>query len=302
MSSFFRVFQFAFEKFFRNAWLSIMTILILMLALISVNFLIIFEYMASQSVDRVEERVDLGIHFHEDVNSVEIDNLRRFLTSLDVVEDVRYVSPEDALISFKERHKNTPEIMDSLNELDNNPLTASLVIKARSLDDYDTVIKILSDDVYQKLISNTSFQDYETLMGTVTSIITEVRRGGLIVVVAFIIMSLLIMYNTVRINVYTYRQEIGIMKLVGASNFFVRAPFIIESMIISFFALFFVAFIMYPIITFIQPYLALFFGGDFNLVAYFKDNGIFIFGCELLGLWLLNMIGSGFSVGRYIRV
>lgn len=302
MHSLFRVIKFALQKLVRNTWLSLVTITVLVLALLSVNFIIVFNYIAEQSVMSIKDKVDISINFKEQVTDVEIDNLQRFLSGLDIVDSVIYISPQQALETFKHRYQDSDELLSSLDELDTNPLPASLIVRAHNIEDYEQILTILSNDTYQSLIANTTFEDYRTLINKLHSIIFKVQRVGYGISLLFVLMSVLIIYNTVRINVYTYREEIGIMKLVGASNTFVRAPFILESVFLGILALIVIISIIYPVLNIIQPYLSVFFGAHFDLISYFHTNYMMIFGGQLLAVVVLNVIASGWAVGRYLKV
>lgn len=302
MNLIFRVIQFALQKLYRNIWLSLVTITVLVLALLSINFIVMSDYMAQESVAKVENQLDLSIYFKQDVSQPEIDNVQRFLQSIERIREVQYISPQDALEEFKEKHKHEEDIMSSLDELDENPLPASLVIHANSIDDYEYVIKILEDDAYQNIIATTSFVDYRLIIERVNQVVSKSRLVGYIISTIFILMSVLIIFNTVRINVYTYREEIGIMKLVGASNSFVRAPFILESVILGMLAFMIVVLILYPLLNFVQPYFITFFDGSFDVIGYYQANAMVLLGGQLLGVIILNTFSSSIAVGRYLKI
>ena len=297
-----RVIQFAFQKLYRNIWLSLVTITVLILALVSVNFIVISDYMAKESVKRIENQVDLSIYFNSDVSQPEIKNVENFLKSITRIKDVTYISPQKALEDFKEQHKYDEDIMSSLDELDENPLPASIVIQADTISDYEYVIDILDDEVYQKIIASTNFQDYRTYIERINAFIEKLQNTGYIVAGIFVFMAMLIIVNTVRINVYTYREEIGIMKLVGASNSFVRAPFILESVILGIIAFAVVVLAMYPTLNFIQPYFIKFFNGSFDIIAYYQANALYLLGGQLIGVIVINTISSAVAVGRYLKI
>jgi len=302
MTSFFRVLKFALQKFLRNSWLSFVTITVLVFALLSVNFIIITDYFAQTTLQNIEQRIDLSVYFKQGVADTEIRNVQRFLSSLETIVAVDYVSPQQALESFKERYKDSDEIMGSLNELDENPLPASLIIRTDSVENYQLVLDILSDDVYQDIIASTTFKDYETLITRANTLMNQFRYFGYALSAIFLLMAILIIYNTVRINVYSYREEIGIMKLVGATNTFVRAPFIVESILAGLLAVSVVAILMYTFLQFVTPYLLTFFGSEFDLLRYFQDNWFNIWGAQILGIVILNFLASRFAVGRYLKV
>jgi cell division transport system permease protein len=102
--------------------------------------------------------------------------------------------------------------------------------------------------------------------------------------------------------IYTHREEIMAMKLVGATNWFVRAPYLLQGIIFSVLAVLITIIIIYPLLGFIQPYLSSILESDFNVVTYFNQNFIFIFGLELLGAIVLNLLSSYWAVNRYVKV
>lgn len=298
----FRVLKFALQTFWRNIWLSLVTITVLVLALLSINFILVFNYIADSSIIAIEDKIDISVSFYETVNESEVKDLKRFLEGLNTVENVLYISPQQALESFKLRHVNNQAIMDSLSELEKNPLPASLVIKATEVQDYNRILSFLGDESYIDIIKSTSFDDHREVITKIQGILLKVKHTGYAVSIIFILIAILIIFNTVRVNVYTHREEILVMKLVGASNSFVRLPFIIESALVGFLALLITIAILYPIIALIQPYFDVFFGNGFDLLLYFYENFILIFGSELAAIILLNIIASTLAVGKYLRV
>ena len=120
----------------------------------------------------------------------------------------------------------------------------------------------------------------------------------------FILISIVVIFNTIRMSIYTRQSEIQIMKLVGASNIVVRTPFVIESVLYSLAAVLIVVAIIYPLLDFIQPSLNMYFEDiqAVNIAKYFKDNYIQIFGTQFLGLALINMISTAVAIRKHLKV
>lgn len=298
-----RSFLFAFQAFWRNIWLSLATIFIICLALLSINFLVVINAISDSAIAAVKDRIDVSVYIKPSVREAKISEMKSHLGSLSGVKSITYKSPEDNLAVFKERHQNDPSIQETLKELEGNPLGATLVIKAKQLTDYPDILKAIDDPAYADLIEEKNYDDHQMVIDRINAIANNVKRGGLIVSLIFIIISALIVFNTVRIAIFTRQNEIGIMKLVGASNWFIRFPFILESIFSGIVASLIVTAIVYPLLGLLQPHLISFFGGaQFDIVSYFNQNFILIFGAQMLGIVVLNVVSSIFAIGKYLNV
>ena len=294
---------FAFQSFFRNIWLSVATIFIVFLALLSVNFLIGIQAVSESAVNLVKDKIDVSVYFKQSVRDDKINEVKSHLEVLPQVKEVVYFSPDQNLASFKDRHSADQSIQESLSELDSNPLGATLVVTAKELADYPTVLKAIDDPSYSDLIEKKNFNDNQTVITKINSITETIRKVGLIISLLFVIISALIIYNTIRIAIFTHQNEIGIMKLVGASNWFIRLPFVFESMISGLLACALSIGAVYLALYFIQPNLASFFGGaSFDVAGYFNRNMIIIFGSQFLGIVIVNIIASTVALNKYLKV
>jgi cell division transport system permease protein len=297
-----RAVKFAFQDFFRNFWLSFVTLTILVLALFAINLLIIFNLIADSAISSIENKIDISIYFKANIEEDQVQNVQRYLQSLAQVKEVRFVSKDEALELFKQKHQDEPKIIESLEELNNNPLGASLIIKANNTNDYPVILENIQDPQYDTLIESKDFDDHRQVIERIDGIIQKVNRGVIIIAVIFTLISILIISNAIRMAIYTHRDEISAMKLVGATNWFVRAPFLLQGIIFAFFSVLFIIIIVYPLLGFIQPYLRIILENDFNIIQYFNANFVYIFGLELLGSIVLNLFSSFWAVNKYLRV
>jgi len=301
-TSAFRIIKFAWQDFFRNFWLSFVTLTILVLALFSINLLIIFNFVAKSAIVSVEDKININLYFKPAISEDQVFNVQRYLQGLSQVKDVQYISKEQALENFKTKHKDDPKILASLDEIAQNPLGASLVIKAKSTSDYPLILENLSDPQYNNLIESKDFDDHKLVINRISGITQKVSTGVIVIALIFTLISILIIFNAIRMALYTHKEEITAMKLVGATNWFVRAPFLLQGVIFGILSLLITILVLYPLMGFIQPYLSLLLENNFNLVSYFNQNFVVIFGLELLGAILMNLISSYWAISKYIRV
>lgn len=298
-----RSIKFAFQGFIRNFWLSLVTIIILVLMLFSVTMVAGVNFVADKAIDSIKDKVDVSVYFKPNVEEEDIFNIQNRLESLSEVKEVTYISEDQALEKFKKNHQDEPIILESLDELDENPLSATLIVKANTIDDYNDVMSVLENPDYDSLIRDRNFEDNEDVITKLSDLSKRIAKIGIIISTIFVIIAILIVFNTIRINIYTHREEIGIMKLVGATNWFVRAPFLIESLIYAFLGVIITIALLFPLLGVISPQINDFFEGyDLNIITYFNDNIIRIVSMQIAFVVILSIISSSIAIGRYLRV
>lgn len=301
--SFTRAWKFAFQNFTRNLWLSLVTVLILSLTLFSITLSAGLTVVAKQSLAAVKDRVAVSVYFIPTAVAEDVQNVQKAVAALPEVKDVRYVSPEDALADFQERTKDNPLIADTLSALGDNPLGATLVIKTRNIEDYPKVQSVLDTPDYAKLIQDKDFDENQLLVTRLSSLANRIQNVGFAVSGLFILIAILVTFNSIRVTIHSYRDEIGIMKLVGATNWFVRSPFIYESMMYAVVASIVTLVASGVLVSVSGPFFDQFFTGyDFHLTSYFSAHLLIIVGLELGVSLVLAMASTAFAVGRYLRV
>ena len=219
-----RIVKFGFQDVWRNFWLSLATIMILILTLFSVNLLLSLRIIGQAAVDNLKNRVDISIYLKEGVSEDKALGLKARLANLDNVQEVSYVSQADALEAFRRQHQDNPEILQALQELDKNPLTSSLTIKPRDPDQYNQLIEQLSQ-IQDPLIGSRNFQDNQALLAKINNITNKINDIAIVISSIFVLIMLLVIFNSVKLAIHSHRQEIAIMKLVGASNFLLKRRF-----------------------------------------------------------------------------
>jgi len=300
--SFARVMKMSIQDIYRNIWLSIVTITIMILALFSINLLLIVQVIGESAVGAVKEKVDINLYLKTDATDEKIDALRAKLTNLNGVKDVVYISKAQALDTFREKHKDNTDILDVLKELGKNPLSPALIVKPKDVDNFEILIANIKK-VDSDIIDSQDFTNHKLLLNKINAITNKISEAGLIVSGIFVLTMLLVVYNAIRVAIYTHRREITIMKLVGASNWFIYMPFLIAGLIYTVIGLLFCLSILYIFMNLLQPYLEAFFiGYNINIISYFNQNYFRIFGLEFLTVAFINMFASLVAAKKYSKV
>ncbi len=302
MLSLLRIIKFSFQDIARNIWLTLVTITILLLALFSINMLTAVQLISDNAVTAIKEKIDISLYIKAETPESEILALKGQLEESARIKGVVYISKQSALDSFREKYKNNQAVLSALKELGRNPLSPSLTIAPSNLEESSLLINELRV-LDNPIIESRDFSDNTIILSKINNITKRVGEIGLFIVSIFIITSLLVVYNAIRVSIYTHRKEIEIMRLVGASNWFIYMPFIFSAFIYALLSIVIMISVFYPFLSLLQPYLEVFFTGyNVNILSYFVSNFLFIFGIQFLAILFINIIASWFAVRRYARV
>lgn len=306
-TSFWRINRAAFQNFFRNIWLSIATMVIMTITLLIVMFLYFANVFGLEVLQNVEQKVDLSVVFKDEASAEKISNVARTIEARQDVVSVRVITSDDALEIFRQRNVDKPFIAESLKELEDNPLPASMFIVATEPQFYETISGHLSSERYEEVVDEVNFDSSRDVINKLIGIIETVKKVGLVVTTIFSILVVLIMFNTVRLAIYSFREEIDIMTLVGASRSFIRGPFVIEAVLVALLSVGIATAIIYPALKAVSPELQQFFFAGytqtepFDLYAYAIANWTAVVGTELAVAVGLAVFSSLIAVQRYLR-
>jgi len=296
-----RIIKYGFLAFRRNGWLSTATLSIIILALLVFEGLMIFNILTKTALDTLKDKIDISVYFKIDAPEDQILQIQKSLETLAEVKSVEYISRDRALDIFKEKHKDDPAISQSIAELNTNPLLASLNIKANDPNQYATIADYLDKADFNTSFEKVTYAQNAVVINRLSKIIDVAEKGGFVMMLFLTFIAILVTFNTIRLAIYSSREEIGIMRLVGASNSFIRGPYIVEGVIYGFLASVISVIIIAPIIYFISPYAEIFIS-NINLWKYFTSNllGILLYQ-SLFGI-ALGVVSSVIAVRRHLRV
>ncbi len=305
MYSFFRIIKFALQGFFRNFWLSLVTITMMFLSVFSVTLLFGIGYLKQATLQGVEQKVDILVSLKPNVSKESLDALYDDLKYLPEVKKVTIITPEENKRLFQERNAESSVLkaLDIFNE-NENPFNYNLAVNAYDLNQYQKILDFIQQDKYKTIIEGSAFHNYQQFISQITKIADSVNRYSWYIIAIFILISAIVIFNTIRMSIYTRKDEIIIIKLVGASNWFVQMPFIIESLFYALLSLTLVVLVVFTVANFLQPSLNVYFQGTevINMTSYFQTKFWLIFGGQFLALAFLNVVSTLFAVRKYLKV
>ncbi len=299
-----RIIKAGFINFWRNGWVSLATVLIMTVTLFTIGSLIFSRAILGSMVAQIQDKVDISVYFKTDSQEQDILSLKDKISKLGEVKSVDYISAEQSLANFKERHKENAMITQSLEELGANPLGATLNIKAKESSQYEAVAKFLDAESQAptgSIIDKINYFQNKKIIDRLTKIIDSAKNLGSILSIILVIISIIVTFNTIRLAIYISREEIGVMRLVGASGRFVSGPFIIEGIMYGVISSIITMVLFYPLTIWLGPMTENFFSGV-NLFKYYISNFGQIFLLLLFIGAALGAISSFIAVRRYLKV
>ncbi|MEK7093577.1 MAG: permease-like cell division protein FtsX [Patescibacteria group bacterium] len=301
-----RVARYGLAGFVRNGFISLAAVVIMTITLFVLAGLLISGAALTATLKSLTDKVDVSVYFTTTASEAQIMDVQNSLKTLPEVASINFVSREQALSDFRARHKNDQLTIQALDELGGNPLGASLEVRAKQTSQYESIAKYL--DTMQAaatgsgaVIDKVNFYQNKTAIDRLTTIIDTSRRLGYIVALVLGLASLLITFNTIRLAIYTSRDEIGVMNLVGASHWYVRGPFMIAGLLYGVVSATAVLLVLYPLAAWLGPASQNFLGA-FNVFTYFTDNFAYMFFVLMLSGIALGSLSSYLAVRRYLRM
>ncbi len=295
-----RIIRSGWLNFSRNKGLSLATIFIMVMTISLVTSLFLFRDITQFLISSLQEKVDISVYFKTATQEEDILRFREEINKIPEVKNVEYVSRETALERFTQRYKDNQVIMESLAEV-GNPLLASLNIKAWEASQYMTVTNFLETSSYKNLIDKVDYYQRKPVIERIFSITSTINKTGIGFSLILAIVAILVAFNTIRLAIYNSKEEISVMRLVGASNWFIRGPFLVQGAISGFAAAIITLLIFTGALFFLSPKLEILFPG-LNIFNSFTGNLGMLFLIQIFTGVGLGVVSSIIAIRKYLKV
>ena len=300
-NNFKRIIKSGWKGFRQQASFSVTTIFIMALAIFLLTSLFLFQKGSQFLVDALREKVDMRIYFDEELSVEKILEIKDELSRLPEIKNIEYVSKEDALQKFTSRHQNDQVIMESLQEVGTNPLLASLNIRAWKASQYSAISSFLDNSSFKDMITKVDYNQKKSTIEKLFSVTSTINKIGIIFSIVLALIAVLVTFNTVRLAIYGSKEEIETMRLVGASNWFIRGPFLAQGAIIGIFASLGTLLIFSIAVFYLGPKIAIVFSG-FDVSGYFFEKFFLISSLQLVFGVGLGISSSWLAIRKYLKV
>jgi cell division transport system permease protein len=296
-----RILKAGWKNFYRNISSSFATTFVLVVLLSLISFIFVFDNISEFLVRGIEEKADISVFLSEDFLEENILEFKKELEEKEIVKEVQYISPNEAYQNFIETHSEDEEIMSALVEVGGNPFLGSLSISAWEVTQYEEVVTYLEESEYSSLFDEVDYYQRKPVIDKIFSLTKLISNIGFISAILTILIVILLVFNTVRLAIFNSSEEIGVMRLVGASNLFIRGPFVIQGMLSGLFAVVVTNVFFLLTFWFFSPKLEVILGG-FNVLNFFVSHLGIIFLIQLGTGMVLSLVASVLATRKYLKV
>lgn len=299
-----RILKTGLKNFKRNGLVSIVSVMVTTITLSVVMLLVLFYALFNSSLQQIQSKVDVTVYFQAGTTEKDVVSLKNTLEALPEVKEVTFTSGDEALKTFKEKHSSDFLTLQALEEINKNPLGPTFNIKAYNSTQYESIVNFLDTDLQaikdsKKFIDKVNYNQNKIVIERLNSIIDMGKRLGLITALVLILIAIVVTFNTIRLTIHYSREEINIMRLVGASKFYVRGPFIVEGILYGLFGALITLLIFWPATYWLGKNMTSFLGID--MYAYFINHFIVLGPGLILSGIILGGLSSIFAIHKYLR-
>jgi len=290
------------RNFLRNAWLSTAATVVMTVTLMIIVTSFVTTTALNATIKQITDKLDVSIYLNDNITQPQLQDLEHQLEAVPNVAAVQYVSKSQALAAFRTENASDQSLLQAVSET-NNPLPASLNIKAKDPNNLDSIAAVISEPNVKALQSDApSYSgDRKATIDKIASVSRFIKRAGLIGSVVFVVISTLIIFNTIRMAIFTRRDEIEIQQLVGATKWFIRGPFLFEAALYGIVAAVIALFLSYGVVVGVLPKASSYI--DVNgVVSLFRSYPVAIVLVEMLIGVAIGTLSSLLAMSRYLKL
>jgi len=297
-----RVIRSGFVNFWRNTFVTVASVFVMTIALFVLGFLLYVGAMMDSTLSQIENRVDVNVYFTTDAAEDQILRLQSDLEARDDVSAVEYTSQEDALANFRRDNSSEDLVVQALEELESNPLGANLNIQATNPQQYEEIVSsIESNSTNQEIIDRVNYYENQQAIDRLSGFIQSVDTFSFAIIIIFAIIAGLVVFNTIRLAIYSSKDEITVMELMGASRSYIRGPFVVEGVLYGLVSALLTLAIFYPLALFGADATEQFFDTVSSFDYYVNNFGELFVILTIAGI-ILGGSSSYLAVRRYLDI
>lgn len=300
-----RTLRSGFISFWRNGYVSLASVLVMTVTLLVMSAMFLVGATLNTTLDTIRDKVDISVYFKKDVAEADIAILQNRIEKLNEVAGVKLTSREEAYQNFKTRHQDNPSTLEALEEVGENPFGASFNIKAKNPNQYESIVAFIENTEQSNregsIVDRINYANNKQAIEALSRIIQASNTIGTALIIFFAFVAILITFNTVRLAIYVFREEIAVMRLVGASEMYIKGPFVTVGLIYGIVSSVLALAILYPVTFYAGPVTESL-GTGMNLWTYYLDHLLYMSTIVLGTGLMLGAISSYLAVRKYLKV
>lgn len=299
-----RIIKLGFQNFWRNRWIEAASILVLALTLLITTVSVVYYFTLRSEIASLKNKIDLTAYFDDKVADAEILDLKIKLQTRPDVSSVTFISKEEALRIWQSR-----PISKKVKDLvvpQNNPLPRSLVVKTADPVALREIASLLTSESFKNKVRRVSYQENKLIIEQLLKVADNARKNGIVFSTTFIVIALIVIFNTVKLAILTRIEEVEIMRLVGASGSYIKVPFFVEAVLVALVATMLSIGVLVLALRYQLPIVPFFLaaaiaGGSADVTSFVSDRFFWVIGGQLLiGLTLVTL-ATFWSLRKHFR-
>jgi len=296
-----RIIALGWHNLARDGGIAVANVFIIMIPILLTTALFMMKGLSDFMIKELQQKADITVYFNESVSTDDILRTKDKVNQIAGIQKVEFVSKDAALEDFRRRHQDDPVLLESLDEINGNPLLSILNVSAASVEQFDQVTELLAQDEYRDLVNKVNYSEKKDVIQKIFTITKDAQRIGLLLFGILGLISIMVTFNTVRMAILNHKKEISIQRLVGAARWFIRGEFLVEGLIFGILGAVFSFFVAAAVCWYVSPAIATALPG-MNLWDNFSANLWQIIGIQMAIGAGLGMFSSLIAVSRYLKV
>jgi cell division transport system permease protein len=293
-----RTIKYGLKTIVRDGEIFLTSVSILFIAVSLISFLFILRKTTQFILLSFKEKADISVYFKENIPEEEILKIKDEI-SKNAEFKVDFISKEEALEEFKKRHQRNPVLIEALKEIGNNPFLASLSIKAKEPSRYEELLSFLKTK--EDFIEKIDYLERKPLIEKIFSLSVNLEKGGILISLILVLISVFVVFNTTRLSIVNFKEEISIQRLVGASNWFIRGPFLVQGIFAGILSALLSFLVIFLLCYSLSPKISILFEG-LNLFEIFSSNLGSLVLIQFSAGILLGTIPSFIAIRRFLKI
>ena len=302
-----RIIKYGTSSFTRNVWLSIAATLVMTVTLVILMVTVFASAILSSTAEAMRNKIDITIFFHPGTSQETLAELSEIMSADSNIKEITTADSQAEYESLVDDYRDTPEILAAVDsEIILQELPATMRIKVHDPSNLDSIRQIVEQNqLFQTNLDDEDAPTYDvnqTEIATINSWASIAKNGGLILGAVFLVISILVIFNTIRMAIFSRREEIYMMKLVGADPSFIRGPFLIEAQICGIISGLLASTIGLVAFRMVAPNLESY-GIDVSVISTFMDSSLIIavYGVIILLGVVVGTVSARLAMRKYLR-
>jgi len=296
-----RIFSLGWRDLTRDGSMLAVNVFIMFTVVSVITSLFLLKDISQILIATIQDKVDVSIYFNSDVSEEDILKVKEEIARLPEVKGVDYVSKEEALKRFTEKYQGNPVLLEALSEVGINPFLPSLGVKAFQAQQYEAITKFLNNSPFSNLIKKIDYYERKSVIERIYTLLAVFNKAGIVLFIVLTLIAVLVAFNTIRLAIYNSREEIKIQRLVGASNWFIKGPFLVQGAISGLIAAL-LCLLFFTLLTLaLNKEIAYLFSG-FGLFHFFLERFWLVVLIQISTGIGLSIISAYWAVKKYLKI